>query len=323
MKEKIFSAVFAITFFCATVAGNFSQKVFAEENGEVEFQAVSYTAPITLHWLAKAGVPEAVEFLGTLSADDILKKVSLRDPERVEKANSIYQEIHYTALNNYIESNGYKNVMDLGCGVSPRGIVMARKGIHYVGVELPAVTEAMEEYAPMFLEDDELNYFHIATADFTDHDAMMAAAKNIQGPVCIVSELVMVFLSREKQDALLKNVHEILKEHGGCFVTADYTTGELFYDGTETIYGQDATWKISQETVRLYASISETNFTGTIFDTHKEAIDFIKAHNFNVEEVPILPDSSNLYSIRSLNDRQINKIKKFTKRKLLWVMTAK
>ena len=320
MNKKFFAAIFAITFFCVTICGNFLQKVEAEESA---FQSVSYTAPITLHWLAKAGVPEAVEFLGTLSAEDILKKHPVKDPERVEKANAIYQEFHYSALNEYIETNGYKNVMDLGCGVSPRGIMMARKGINYVGVELPAVAEAVEEYVPMFLDDNELKNFTITAADFTDHEAMMKAAEKIDGPVCIVSELVMVFLSREQQDALLDNIHEILKEKGGCFITSDYTTGELFYDGTEEIYGERVAWKISQETVKLYSGISETDFTGTVFDTHKEAKDFIAAHNFNLTEVPLLADASKMYSVRNLSDKQIKKIQKFGKRKLLWVMTAK
>ena len=312
-----------ITFFCVTVCGSFTQKVFAEEKAAPEFESVSYTAPITLHWLAKAGIPEAVEFIGTLSAKNILDKVELRDPERVERANAVYQEMHYTALNEYIEKNGYKNVVDLGCGVSPRGIMMARKGINYVGIELPAVAEAVEEYVPMFLDDDQLKYFTIAAADFTDREAMLTAVKNVDGPVCIVSELVLDFLSREKQDALFKNIHEILKEKGGCFITCDYTTGELFWDGTAAIYGEKPTRRIAEDTVKLYAEVSETDFSGTVFETHEEAKAFIAAHNFNLQEVPVIADASKLYSVQSLSDKQIKKLQKFAKTKLLWVMTAK
>lgn len=311
-----------IAFLCVTICGSFTQKVFAEETA-LEFESVSYTAPITLHWLAKAGVPEGVEFIGTLSAKNILDKVKVRDPERVEKANAVYQEMHYTALNEYIEKNGYKNVIDLGCGVSPRGIMLARKGINYVGIELPAVAEAVEEYAPMFLEDEELKHFRVAAADFTDREAMLAAVKDLDGPVCIVSELVLDFLSREKQDALFKNIHAILKEKGGCFITCDYTTGELFWDGTAAIYGEKPTRRIAEDTVKLYAEISETDFTGNVFETHEEAKAFVEAHGFNLQEVPVLDDASKLYSVQSLTDKQIKKLQKFAKSKLLWVMTAK
>ena len=305
---------------CLTFCEIFFGKVEAEE---AEIQPVSYTAPITLHWLAKAGVPEAVEFIGNLNAGNIINQVSFKDPERVEKANSIYQELHYSALNEYIKLNGYKTVIDLGCGVSPRGIVMARNGINYIGIELEPVAKAMEEYTPYFLNDGQLKYVNFAVADFTDRDAMIAAAKNIQGPVCIVSELVMVFLSKTQQQALFDNIHEILKEHGGCFVTADYTTGEIFYDGTEKIYGEKVTDRVAEETVKLYAEVSETDFTGTVFDTHKESMDFIKEHGFNIERVPLLADASKMYSVRNLNDKQIKKLQKFARKKLLWVMTVK
>lgn len=311
-------SLLTIFFVCLAIFGN--TKVQADD---VDINPLSYTAPITLNWLSKAGVPEAVELIGNLSAANLLNQVPIQDAERVEKANAIYQELHYSALNEYIKNHGYKTVIDLGCGVSPRGIVMARNGINYIGVELEPVAKAMQEYTPMFLNDKELNYIRYEVADFTDRDAMMATVKNVQGPVCIVSELVMVFLSKAQQDALFNNIHEILEEHGGCFVTADYTTGEIFYDGTAEIYGEKATDIIAEETVKLYAGISETDFTGTIFDTHKESMEFIKNHGFKIKRVPLLSDASKMYSVKNLNDKQIKKIQRFARKKLLWVMTVK
>ena len=88
-------------------------------------KAVSYTAPITLYWLAKAGVPEAVEYVQYIDAEKILKPENISQYERVERINKIYQEIHYASLNDFIESENYSNVMDLGCGVSPCCLHMA------------------------------------------------------------------------------------------------------------------------------------------------------------------------------------------------------
>ena len=88
-------------------------------------KAVSYTAPITLYWLAKAGVPEAVEYVQYIDAEKILKPENISQYERVERINKIYQEIRYASLNDFIESENYSNVMDLGCGVSPCCLHMA------------------------------------------------------------------------------------------------------------------------------------------------------------------------------------------------------
>ena len=199
-----------ITFICVSIFGN--AKVQAEE---MEFHAVSYTAPITLTWLSKAKVPEAVEFIGNLKADTIIKPNEIKDYERVEKANSIYQEIRYSSLNDFAESEGYTTIMDLGCGVSPRGIYMARKGINYIGVELEPVVKTLEEYTPMFLTDAEEKNIHFAVADVTDKEAMLKAVENAPGKVCILMENLSIYLSLEQQRAMLKNIHEILKLHGG------------------------------------------------------------------------------------------------------------
>lgn len=298
---------------------NFTPKVFAEE---AEFQAVSYTAPITLHWLAKAGVPEAVEFIGNLSAKNILDQTPIKDKERVERANAVYQEIRYSSLNDFIAANGYTNVMDLGCGVSSRGIFMARKGVNYIGVELEAVKEAIEEYTPIFLTEEENKNIHFATADVTDRDAMLKAAENATGKICIISENLSLYLSMERQKAMLDNIREILKIHGGCYVTSDHLADVIFMDCAETIYSKKTAETILDESAKIYENTSEMDFSNTFFDTPKEAKDFIQAQGLKVEERPLFTKPQDLYSIKSLNDKQIKKVKKFMNKKLLWVMTV-
>ena len=299
---------------------NISPKVFAEE---IEFQAVSYTSPITLHWLAKAGIPEAVEYIGNLSAKNILDQTQIKDKERVERANSVYQEIKYSSLNNFIESEGYTTIMDLGCGVSPRGIYMVRKGLNYYGIELEAVTRVLEEYTPMFLNDNEEKLIHFATADVTDREAMLKSVENAPGKICIISENLSLYLSIERQKAMLENIREILKIHGGCFVTSDHLSDVIFFESASAIYGKKTAESILDESIKIYENTSEMDFYDTYFDTSKEAMDFIKAQGFNVEVRPLFTKPQDLYSIKSLNDKQIKQIKKFMTKKMLWVMTVK
>ncbi len=52
-------------------------------------------------------------------------------------------------------------------------------------------------------------------------------------------------------------------------------------------------------------------------------MEFIKNHGFKIERVPLLSDASKMYSVKNLNDKQIKKIQRFARKKLLWVMTVK
>lgn len=284
--------------------------------------AVSYTAPITLYWLAKAGVPEAVEYVQYIDAEKILKPKSITQYERVERVNKIYQEIRYSSLNDFIAVENYTNVMDLGCGVSPRCLNMARQGINYVGTDLPDVVEVLNFYAPNFVKDDMRKYVRFEVADATDHSEMMNAAKSFNGKICIVEDGLLMYLPRDKQKAMLKNIRDILKEHGGVFVTSDFVAGEIFMGINKTIYGEEDATIVGKETQKVYEDLSKVFFSDTIFKSTEEAVKFIEEAGLKVEMRPLFSGKQDIMSIRDLNNRDIENINALMKQRFLWVMTA-
>lgn len=284
--------------------------------------AVSYTAPITLYWLAKAGVPEAVEYVQYIDAEKILKSENISQYERVERINKIYQEIRYASLNNFIESENYTNVMDLGCGVSPRCLYMARKGINYVGTDLSDVVEVLNFYAPNFVKDEMRKYIRFAVADATDHSEMINAAKGLDGKICIVEEGLLMYLSRDQQKAMLENIRDILKKNGGVFITSDFVAGDIFMSINRTIYGDEDSLVVAKETQKVYEDLSKVFFNDTIFKTKEEAVKFIEEAGLKVEMRPIFTGTPNIISIRDLNSRDIESINALMQQKLLWVITV-
>ncbi|MBR1645663.1 MAG: hypothetical protein IJ685_02680 [Selenomonadaceae bacterium] len=284
--------------------------------------AVSYTAPLSLYWLAKSGVPEAVEYVQYIDAEKILKPENIPHYERVERINKIYHEIRYASLNDFIDTEKYTNVMDLGCGVSPRCLKMARQGINYVGTDLSDVVEVLNFYAPNFIKDDMRKYVRFETADAADPVEMMNAAKSLNGKICIVEDGLLMYLPRDKQKAMLENIRDILKEHGGVFVTSDFVAGEIFMGINRTIYGEDDAPVVGKETQKLYEDLSEVFFNDTVFKTTDEAVKFIEEAGLKVEMRPLFNGNPNVRSIRDLNTRDIESINVLMKQEFLWVMTA-
>ena len=303
----------------------FSSFAFIEKSSAAKpdsAPAVTYTAPITLYWLAKSGVPEAVEYAKYIDAERILKSEHISQYERVEKVNKIYQEIRYSSLNDFIESENYTNVMDLGCGVSPRCLYMAQKGINYVGTDLKDVVKVLDIYAPNFLNEDLRKYVNFFVADAASHSEMLNAAKGLDGKICIVEEGLWMYLSHDRQKAMLKSIRDILKKNGGCFVTSDFVAGEIFMSINRTIYGEKNAVIIGKETQKLYEDISEILFNDTMFKTKEDAISFIEDAGLKVEMRPIFTRKPDIRSIRDLTDRDIEAINAMTQQKLLWVITV-
>ncbi len=309
-----------VTFLVVNLLSSFVSRALASK--PEPSSAVSYTAPITLYWLAKAGVPEAVEYIQYIDAEKILKPENISQYERVERINRIYQEIRYASLNNFIESENYANVMDLGCGVSPRCLYFARKGINYVGTDLNDVVEVLNFYAPNFVKDDMRKYVRFAVADATDRDEMMNAAKSLDGKICIVEEGLLMYLSRDQQKAMLKNICDILKKNGGVFVTSDFVAGDIFMSINRTIYGDEDALVVAKETQKVYEDLSKVFFNDTIFKTKEEAVKFIEDTGLKVEMRPIFTSTPNITSIRDLNNRDIESINALMQQKLLWVITV-
>lgn len=322
MADKKFISVCLGIFFILGLMFNFSEKTFAAR--PKPNSAVSYTAPLSLYWLSKSGVPEAVEYVKYIDAESILKPENISQYERVEKVNKIYHEIRYTSLNDFIESENYSNVMDLGCGVSPRCLFTAKKNINYVGVELPDVVDVLNIYAPNFLNDDAKKFVHFVAADVANKNEMNNAAKNFDGKICIVEEDLLMYLPREKQKAMLENIRDILKKYGGCFVTSDFVSGEIFMSSSKIIYGDEDALTIAKETQKVYENVSEILFNDTMFKSEEEAINFVESCGLKVELRPVLKNISDIKSIRDLNNHDISAINNdMTQKKLLWVITAK
>ena len=318
VKKSISFCIMA--FLVVNLLSNFVAKASAAK--PEPSSAVSYTAPITLYWLAKAGVPEAVEYVQYIDAEKILKSENISQYERVERINKIYQEIRYASLNNFIESENYTNVMDLGCGVSPRCLYMARKGINYVGTDLSDVVEVLNFYAPNFVKDDMKKYIRFAVADAADRDEMMNAAKSLNGKICIVEEGLLMYLSHDQQKAMLKNIRDILKKNGGVFVTSDFVAGDIFMSINRTIYGDEDSLVVAKETQKVYEDLSKVFFNDTIFKTKEEAVKFIEEAGLKVETRPLFTGAPNVISIRDLNSRDIESINALMQQKLLWVITV-
>ena len=243
--------------------------------------------------------------------------------ERVERVNKIYQEIRYSSLNDFIESENYTNVLDLGCGISPRCLLMAEKEINYVGTELADVVEVLNFYSPNFIKDDKRKYVHFAAADAANRKEMLNAAKNLKGKICIIEEDLLMYLSREQQKAMLENIRDILKKHGGVFVTSDFVAGDIFMSVNKTIYGEKDALVVAKETQKVYEDLSKVFFSDTIFKTTQEAVKFIEDAGLKVEMRPIFSAAPNIISIRDLNSRDIESMNDLMKQKFLWVITVK
>lgn len=311
--KKIFMAAILI---CAVIFCSTAKTLAAE------FELVSYSAHVKLQWLATTGMPEAKKILSELGMANIYSKRNLRDYDRLEKLNGIYQELCYASTAQYVADKNYKSIIDIGGGYSPRAVIMVNDGRKYFGAELNAVAVSAIQIMPKFIKPEFQGNLYYDEVLVEDRLAMLEAVKKVGHPVCIIEDGLMIYLTKERADKMFTIIHDILKQNGGCFITSDFVTEKMFKDIATSIYGETSKQKLFDETKDMYEELFGAPLKMDILKNEREAINFLKKKGLAVRQVPLLSDTTQLYSLKKLNGYQASQLKKICAKNYLWVITA-
>jgi len=122
---------------------------------------------------------------------------------------------------------------------------------------------------------------------------------------------------------MYENIRDVLKRNGGCFITSDMSTRELFKDITEMLYGKDQVELIYSETKDMYEELFDSLINEENFDNQLDAVGYAEEDlNLHIKKVPLLSDVSKLHSTKNLSAAQVEQLKKICAKNYLWVMTV-
>lgn len=194
-----------------------------------EVNPVFNTAKMALHSLVQTGVEGAAEFEKALLELDPEKSRFSPDEkvlsaEPIDAINKFVLELRYRVINRETILAGNKNVLDLACGYTPRGQYLLDKGFRYVGGDLPAVAETMNQLSEKLMNGRGI-YLPV---DLTNGASVLAAADEMDGPVTVNSEGVIVYLTLPEKKTMLQSIRNVLAKHGGVWVTTDFETTPSF-----------------------------------------------------------------------------------------------
>ena len=293
----------------------------------------SNTAITTLILLANAGYEKASEILKRMGIE---KETFFRetDPDdMINRPSDIVRELRYVALNRTIKETGYRNLMDLPCGYTPKVFEFTAKGMNYNGCDLPAV---INDFAPLVesMADDEIkNRIQFSIVDVTNYESMKAAADKLEGAVCIATEGLTVYLSTEENAQLFRNIRRILQEKGGCWLNADAETVE-YYMAVYKAVAREKAGELMRAVTRGFGGQSDTNFVQQHAGVAKQSkegswsVDYeaIKAVytklGLRVEKIPYYRDDLQLRLYSKMSDDEIERLKENMKHVHVWKVTA-
>ena len=132
-------------------------------------------------------------------------------------------ENRYRSLDHLLLQAGTANVLEIGSGLSFRGLELARTSpTHYVDTDLPALATLKAELVARLHPEPLVGTLRVQALDALDDAAFQSTVESMpDGPLSIANEGLLVYLNQAEKARLAANVRAALIRRGGSWLTAD------------------------------------------------------------------------------------------------------
>ena len=132
-------------------------------------------------------------------------------------------ENRYRSLDRLLSHAGCPNVLEIGAGLSFRGLELCRTSpIYYLDTDLPELAALKSELVARLHPGPLAGTLRVQALDALDGEAFRnAVAAMPDGPLAIANEGLLVYLNEREKARLAANIRAALEARGGRWLTAD------------------------------------------------------------------------------------------------------
>lgn len=290
------------------------------------------TAKMTVFQLASMGDKDAAEIAEKLNLtfEETQNSATSKTSPELMALNNIMLETRYRTSVAIAQHFGYKTIVDLPCGYTPRAKILSQKGITYYGLDLPAAIAEAEPAILSLIDEDKRSLAHFCGVDATNGDSLKKALKGAEGPLCITTEGLLMYFSDSEAGALCDNIRMLLKEYGGYWLTSDPEASLQYLLTLQPIAGERFKEILTQSINRVQDK-SDVNVgknalnvspQGDTAQNMKNAMMFLASHGLKAERVIIADYMPELKCLENITPEQAQAIKQNMQKCSFWKITA-
>ena len=185
------------------------------------------TAKACVQLDAAAGDEDAKRLLDALGFPPFGAQVSSKPmPEELQAqvrklfpAYMILTETRFQAMNRLIAQMKDRQIADLPCGYTSRGIRMSRQGRTYFGLDLPAVIDAIGPAVETIIGKQEAIAYR--AVDATNYESLEAAFTGNTRNLLVTTEGLLMYFVQSELEQVFANIRRLLQKYGGSWVISD------------------------------------------------------------------------------------------------------
>mgnify|MGYP002623264421 FL=1 len=183
------------------------------------FDLVSPTAKVVSYL---RNLDNSLSFAERLSCPDesraLLDDLGIVDPGVQQHLSTLFRS-RYDCINSVIERHAAYQVLEIGAGISPRGLHWSREhpGTVYIESDLPSLMRVKAKSLRDSILDDDTDHrgvLHCCGLDALNLDSLRHALEytDPEAALVIVTEGVLLYFSADEMQQFLQNMHTILTE---------------------------------------------------------------------------------------------------------------
>ena len=283
---------------------------------------ISPTAKITAYWRSLTDIPHAKEIAKAVNAERTAREML---GERIVKMGSLSPSIfeaRYKSINYALRKAGINNVMELACGLSPRGLEVVSNGGIYVGTDLP---EMHAESSPIIRTIAEryripINHLHLQATNVLNQRELESAALHFNGgQFAVCNEGLLMYLDSEEKTKMAYHLRQILRDSGGCWITTDMVF-RVIRESIATLFGPEAK-RVIRPAMKNIADQTGRDVLANDFVDKREAMEFYGDLGFAIEQIPMYPGDYELSTAHRLHQSFKDRFLEILSTARVWVMT--
>ena len=202
-------------------------------------------------------------------------------------------EARFKLINKLLDKSKIKQVVELACSYSSRGLIYSNKDYNYIEVDLNKVINTKTNLITSLyghIKDNHkiLKCNVLKKEDFIQIDNYL----NKKEPVCVINEGLLRYLNFDEKKLVAQNIYNLLSIHGGIWITSDVTPKKFITSQNKAISNLN----------NNLTKITSRNNTDNRFEDINHVKDFFKELGFELLEVHKFSEvKESLYSVNNLN----------------------
>jgi O-methyltransferase involved in polyketide biosynthesis len=232
-------------------------------------------------------------------------------------ARVVHFENRYWSIDQLLADLSIKNILELSSGFSFRSLeTIQKRGIYYIDTDLPDVINLKKDFmnALRSHQSETKGELELTSLNCLDKQQFTEIAGHFPvGEIAIVNEGLLMYLDLHEKENLCSVIHEILKQRGGYWITAD-----IYIKNRKEKFDL----KIDNKTNDFF---TQHHIEDNKFNSFEEAESFFNSMGFIIDkesEVKSSELSSMKYFLKSLTLKQLFKLRKAGKIQKTWRLRA-